>query len=95
MSNKLEISRRLVKVSWATGEGLKSDNKLNVFWDAEKGYHEIPWSSLPHRIGHLFEGGYADLDTLPPKFKGMLLTVLGHLNYKNTFQICTMKRGNP
>jgi hypothetical protein len=75
MSNKIEISRKFIKVSWATGQGLKDDNKLNVFWDAENGFHEIPWSSLPHRIGHLFEGGSVDLDTIPPKFKGLRHTV--------------------
>ena len=70
MSNKLEVSRRVVKVNWASGQGLKNDNKFNDFWNAENGYHEIPWSSLPSKITQLFEGGYADLDTLPSKFRG-------------------------
>lgn len=75
LSDKLEVSRRLVKVSWATGEGLKDDSKLLDFWDKQRGFHEIPWKSLPSQIDKLFEGGWADVETLPPKFKGIEVVI--------------------
>uniref|UniRef100_A0A7E4VTZ8 CID domain-containing protein n=1 Tax=Panagrellus redivivus TaxID=6233 RepID=A0A7E4VTZ8_PANRE len=71
MSNKLEVARKLVKVSWATGQGLKDKNELNPFWEADKGYHQIPWNYLPNDIAPLFAGGFADVETLPPKYRGI------------------------
>ena len=71
MSKKLEISRKPVKVNWCIGQGLHENKKLNVFWESDYGYHQIPWTELPDSIDQLFEGSYADVDTLPPKFQGL------------------------
>ena len=75
MSNKLEVSRKSVKISWAISQGLKNDNRCSSFWDNENGYSQIPWAELPSKIDHLFEGSYADLDSLPPKFRGNFLCI--------------------
>ena len=71
MLKKLEISRKPVKVSWCIGQGLHENKKLNVFWEPDYGYHQIPWTELPESIDQLFEGSYGDVDTLPPKFQGL------------------------
>lgn len=70
MAHKLEISRKPVRVNWGIGQGLNSYRQLQSYWDGEYGYHQIPWSVLPDPIDPLFDGSYADVESLPPHLKG-------------------------
>lgn len=72
MAHKLEISRKPVRVSWSIGQGLNGNKELNVFWESDNGYHQIPWTLLKEPIDPYFEGSYADVDTLPKHLRGKL-----------------------
>uniref|UniRef100_A0AC34QWM8 Uncharacterized protein n=1 Tax=Panagrolaimus sp. JU765 TaxID=591449 RepID=A0AC34QWM8_9BILA len=71
MAHKLEISRKPVRVNWGIGQGLNSYRQLQSYWDGEYGYHQIPWSVLPDPIDPLFDGSYADVESLPPHLKDL------------------------
>ncbi|CAD5207087.1 unnamed protein product [Bursaphelenchus okinawaensis] len=66
----IKISDRSVKVDWATGVGLQKNDRLMDYWDADKGYAQIPYYRLSNDIGQLIQGNFIDVDTLPGNLKG-------------------------
>ncbi|CAD5210485.1 unnamed protein product [Bursaphelenchus xylophilus] len=66
----IKIADRSIKVDWATGVGLQKNDRLMDYWDADKGYAQIPHQRLPSDIGQLIQGNYVDVDTLPSNLKG-------------------------
>ncbi|VDM69998.1 unnamed protein product, partial [Strongylus vulgaris] len=71
LARDLQIQRKIVKVDWAKGTGMKA-NELAKYWDSERGLSLIPWNELPDDMERFCEGSYLDVETLPPEKRNLL-----------------------
>ncbi|CAJ0594664.1 unnamed protein product [Cylicocyclus nassatus] len=71
LAGDLQIQRKVVKVDWAKGAGMKA-NELAKYWDSERGLSLIPWNELPSDMERFCEGSYLDVETLPPEKRSLL-----------------------
>ncbi|KAH7727777.1 splicing factor [Aphelenchoides avenae] len=70
LAKDLQVMKKTVKVDWAAGQGLKSDEKLMDYWDSERGLSQIPHSKLPDALDALLVGSWLDTSSLPPALQG-------------------------
>lgn len=66
------VQKKSVKLSWATIQGLKEDERLMDYWDSARGIAQIPFNKLPNVLDPLLSGAHLDVDTLPSHLKGII-----------------------
>ncbi|KAI1721634.1 splicing factor, arginine/serine-rich 15 [Ditylenchus destructor] len=71
LGKDLQVAKKPVKISWATIQGIKENEKLMDYWDSSRGIAQIPFSKLPERLDSLLEGAFLDIHTLPTHLKGL------------------------
>ncbi|KAL7076929.1 hypothetical protein ACQ4LE_003704 [Meloidogyne hapla] len=70
MGTTIQVSKKNIKLAWATIPSIKDEQNLMDVWDLERGFGQIPFSKLPDgNLDKLMDGAWLELYTLPELLK--------------------------